>query len=229
MIRVGTYNVHGFVGRDGRRDVARVAEVIADLECQVVGMQEVDCRGAATTLAELEQETQLTALSGATIVGSDGDYGNALLTSGEVLEIIRHDISVPGREPRGAIEARLAIADGTELVVVVTHLGLWPSERRRQVGRLLDMCRRRRSEVPVVVAGDFNEWRPLAKPLRLLARELGRTRAVRTFPAWRPLLALDRIWTGSLRIEQGPRAVKSPLAKVASDHLPLIVDLATPS
>ncbi|MEJ2189937.1 MAG: endonuclease/exonuclease/phosphatase family protein [Acidobacteriota bacterium] len=225
MIRVATYNVHGFIGRDGRRDLARVAQVITGLECVAVGLQEVDSRGATTTVRELEDRTGMQAVAGPTIIEPDGDYGNVLLTKSRGLDSEEHDLTVPGREPRGAILARLRAAEGVVFTMIVTHLGLRRQERRRQVEMLLDICGSTRIRGPLVLAGDFNEWNPRAPSLRLLRGELGPSRAVRTFPVWRPILALDRIWVRPAHAVRRVRAVRTAATRVASDHLPVVAEL----
>ena len=225
MIRIGTYNVHGFVGRDGRRDLGRVAGVIRSLGCRAIGLQEVDSRGAATTLVELERLTGMRAVAGATITQADGDYGNALLTDVEVASIVRHDLSVSGREPRGALEVRLGGIDGAAFTVIVTHLGLKRGERRRQTERLVGLTAASDDQRPVVLVGDFNEWWPWAPPLRRLSRIFGNGRAVPTFPAHRPLLALDRVWAGPGSTIRDLRASSNAETRVASDHLPLTADI----
>lgn len=229
MIRVATYNVHGFVGRDGRRDLPRVARVINNLDCHAVGLQEVDSRGAATTLADLEDLTGMSAVPGATIVTHEGVYGNAVLTDLEVRSVNRHDLTIAAREPRGAIEARLELPGGGVLTLIATHLGLRRKERRRQTQRLLRICRRARIDPMLVLMGDFNEWWPLARSLRELSRELGPTRVAASFPSSRPALALDRIWARPCSAVQALRLVDTDLAREASDHLPLIAELSQPA
>ncbi|MEE4273703.1 MAG: endonuclease/exonuclease/phosphatase family protein [Thermoanaerobaculales bacterium] len=225
MIRVATYNVHGLVGRDGRRDPGRIAAVIRGLDCDAVGLQEVDSRGARTTLGELERRTGMEAVAGSTIVESDGEYGNALLTTARILDLDRHDLTVQGREPRGAIEARLETPTESAFTMIVTHLGLKRRERHLQVERLLEICGNERLRRPLVVAGDFNEWWPFGGLLGPLRSVLDPCPAVATFPAHRPVLALDRIWTALHGRRSRVRAVRTALTRVASDHLPLIADL----
>ncbi len=225
VIRVGTYNVHGFVGRDGQRSVARVAGVIRSLGCRAIGLQEVDSRGATTTLAELEELTEMQAVEGMTIREPDGNYGNVLLTSAPVSEVHRHDLSVPGREPRGALEATLQIASGSPVTVMVTHLGLHRRGRRRQIRRLQELVERTAADRPLVLVGDFNEWWPWAPPLRRLGRVLSGGRGLPTFPAHRPLLALDRVWAGPGSTIRDLRASSNAETRVASDHLPLTADI----
>jgi len=229
MIRVATYNVHGFIGRDGRRDLARVAQVITSLECLAVGLQEVDSRGAASTVCELENRTEMRAIAGPTIVESDGDYGNVLLTNSRVLDSERHELTVPGREPRGAIVARLQTVEGGIFSMIITHLGLRRRERRWQAAQLLDICDSAGTREPQVVAGDFNEWNPRGPAIRLLRETLGTPRAVPSFPAWRPLFALDRIWVRPDGMAHNLYAVATDLTRTASDHLPVVAELALPS
>ncbi len=225
MTRIGTYNVHGFVGRDGCRDVARVARVIRSLECSAIGLQEVDSRGAVATLGELEELTGMSAIAGATITETDGEYGNVLLTDLRFAAVVRHDLSVPGREPRGALEATLQMAPGSMMTMIVTHLGLHRRGRREQIRRLEGLVQRIANDCPLVLVGDFNEWWPWSPPLRRLGRILGSGRALPTFPAHRPLLALDRIWARPGSMIHDLRTCADAEARLASDHLPLTANL----
>jgi endonuclease/exonuclease/phosphatase family metal-dependent hydrolase len=83
----------------------------------------------------------------------------------------------------------------------------------------------RRAAHAVLVMGDLNEWRGRSGAIRSLDRRLGPSAAARTFPSWLPVLALDRIYA------EGPAALRevyvyrSPLARLASDHLPLVGNL----
>ncbi len=225
MTRVGTYNVHGFVGRDGRRDVERTAQVIGELDCGAIGLQEVDSRGHSSSLAELEDQTGMRAVPGITMSTETGGFGNVLLTRLVVGEVKRHDLSVPGREPRGAVDVLLEADDGSVFRMVVTHLGLRLSERRHQTERLLEILERGGDHRPVVVVGDFNEWMPASSVLARLRATFGRSTAPRTFPASRPMLPLDRVWV------RPPEALvelwvhRSELARRASDHLPLVATI----
>lgn len=220
---VASYNIHRGIGMDGRRDPGRIAEVVREIEADIVGLQEVDSgRGGGSRLAQIED---LAALSGyhvtpgPTILRDDRRFGNLLLTGERVRETRRLDLSLPGREPRGAIDADLDV-DGMPLRVIVTHLGLKPVERRAQVRRLLDILKEERDRLTIIL-GDINEWLPGSRPLRWMNRVLGRSPAPRTFPSMFPLLALDRIWVWPRRALLALCTHKTPLARVASDHLPV--------
>lgn len=218
-LRVATYNVHSGVGSDGRCDPARIAGVINELSADVVALQEVESRhGDLETLEFLSSQTGMTAVPGPTMLRTVGDYGNALLTRVRLLELRRTDLSFPGREPRGAIDAVLQAGQG-RLRVIATHLGLRPAERRHQIEALLAGLGDDSS--PTVLMGDLNEWFLWGRPLRRLHAHFGETPAPATFPTRWPLFALDRLWVKPLRCLCKLTAHRSPLARVASDHLPL--------
>jgi endonuclease/exonuclease/phosphatase family metal-dependent hydrolase len=219
-----SYNIHRCIGMDGRQDPGRVARVIRELGADVIGLQEVDSgRSGASGLELMERiagATGLHVIPGPTIMSRDGHYGNVMLTGSRVREIRRLDLSLPGREPRGAIDADLDV-EGEPVRVVVTHLGLAPSERRAQVRRLLDVLAAGDDYGLTVVMGDINEWMPGSRPLRWLQRRLGRSPAPRTFPATFPVFALDRIWVWPKGALLSVAAHATAAARAASDHLPL--------
>ncbi|MEZ4334754.1 MAG: endonuclease/exonuclease/phosphatase family protein [Myxococcota bacterium] len=225
-LRVATYNVHGCVGGDGRFDPGRIAGVLDELGADVLALQEVENFrvDGIHVLDFLASRTRLLALAGPTLLRGGRHYGNALLTRLPVEHEQRIDLSVPGREPRGAIDARLGWGDRT-LQAVATHLGLEPSERRRQVRRLLGALKTGGSDYALLL-GDLNEWAFWGRPLRALRRYFSATPCPRTFPARWPLLSLDRIWVRPPFALSQVRAHASALARRASDHLPLVAELA---
>ena len=191
---VASYNVHSCVGMDGRRNPERVAEVISELDADVVGVQEVDStargEGGVDQLALLAGASGYAFLRGPTMLHSDGHYGNGLLTRLPVHDARLIDLSLPNREPRGAIDAELH-HEGARIRIVSTHLGLASGERRAQFERLFDCLETEGDFDLSILLGDFNEWWPSRPPLRRLHRLLGRTRSVRSFPSRAPVLALD--------------------------------------
>jgi endonuclease/exonuclease/phosphatase family metal-dependent hydrolase len=219
-IVVATYNVHRCVGRDGRFDPERTLAVLRELDADAVALQELQWRpdDAMHLLQELSLKLGYAALAGPTLLRADGHYGNAVLTRLPVLDTATVDLSVPGREPRGALLALLETPAGP-LRLIATHLGLRPYERRLQMRRLLALPRERAAAT--VLLGDLNEWFLWGRPLRWLRARFGHAPAPPSFPAHRPLLALDRIWVEPRSILRGLRAHASPLARVASDHVPL--------
>ena len=226
-LRVATYNIHAGIGRDGRFNAQRIARVINELGAEVIALHEVESNsGDLGALGVLAAETGLRALAGPTMLRGEATYGNALLTRCDVSGIERIDLSVPGREPRGALDVRLRCR-GARFRVVATHLGLGRAERGRQVRLLMDRFDPA-DTLPTVLMGDMNEWILWSKPLRELHNRFGKTAAPATFPAFFPLFALDRLW-----VRPGNRLVSlyrhwTPLSRVASDHLPLIAEIDLP-
>jgi endonuclease/exonuclease/phosphatase family metal-dependent hydrolase len=218
-----SYNIHQCVGMDGRRDVKRIAGVLSSLDAQLIGLQEVGTNfegGKKSGQMEyLSKATGLQAIAGHTIEQQTGPFGNVLLTSWQILESRLLDLSVPGREPRGAIDAHLVI-EGKAVRVIVTHLGLRAAERRYQVRRLLEALSRGPNRF-IIVLGDINEWVLRSRPLRWLYGRFGRPPAPRTFPSWCPLFALDRIWVLPREMLLEVHALATPLTYLASDHLPV--------
>src|SRR6266576_830082 len=223
VFSVLSYNIHECVGSDRRRNPARIAEVINRSGAQIIGLQEVHSDASGTEelhqMNYLAAATGLQAIPGPAVERKNGHYGNVLLTRYKILAVHNLNLSYPGREPRGAIDAELEIG-GAIVRVIVTHLGLRAPERRFQVRKLLLALSEPRAAT-VIILSDFNEWLPTGRSLRWIHTRLGKTALVRTFPAAFPLFALDRIWVSPAAALVKVSRVRTPLTRVASDHLPL--------
>lgn len=204
-----------------------MARVLEQLDFDIAGLQEVESSGAAAApldqLAELAQRVGARAVAGATIVDPEGDYGNGLLVRGRLLRVSRHDLSVGGREPRGALDVTVESRAGVGRVVV-THLGLGISERRAQIAQLLQIVAQP-SPVPTIVLGDFNEWFPWARGRRRLVERFGAIPLPKTFPTRCPVFALDHVWVCPSHMLRSLSVVKNPLTRAASDHLPVLATI----
>lgn len=221
---VASYNVHRCVGGDGRSDAARIAAVVREIGAAIVGVQEIESGPPAGQLDELSRLTGLTAVAAPTHGPARRGFGNALLTRLPIVAARRVDLSIPKREPRGLLDVELDWR-GQPLHVLTTHFGLSGAERRLQVMLTLGALHLRRAGVTVLL-GDFNEWLPGGRPLRALQGRFGRDRSPRTFPARRPLFALDRIWVQPRGALAQVHAHRTALARAASDHLPVVGTVA---
>ena len=234
---VCSYNIHKGVGTDLRRDPARTIAVIAETGADIVALQEADRRfGDRMGVLDrgmLRARTGLVALDLPERLGAraHGWHGNMLLVRPDFAIRDLRALSLPGLEPRGAIVADLSV-QGHDLRVVCAHLGLLHQSRLAQARLLARECTPT-GGTPVLVMGDFNEWRlgadcglmPLRRQLRAVKRS-ALTGA--SFPALRPVQPLDRI-IGCPRAGLGAvRAHDSALARRASDHLPVCAALRLP-
>lgn len=225
-LRITTYNIHRCVGCDGVEAPERIAAVLRDIKADVAALQEVafDPSGSKNILADLARSMDAQAIAGPTLLEKKGHYGNAILSRFAPESVDRLDISVSGRESRGALAVRLRL-NGIGIRIVTTHLGLRPRERRYQIRRLLPLLDDPNAEVTILL-GDFNEWLLWGRPLRWVNRRFGSLPATATFPSRRPLLALDRIWIDPANRLISLHHHRHVSAAVASDHLPLVAQVA---
>ena len=239
MPRLMTYNVHRCVGVDRKLDVGRIAGVIAEHQPDIVCLQELDVGRARTGFVDqarsIADQLAMTYHFHAAIRIEAEQYGDAILThlperlvrSGP-LPSVR---GVPGLEPRGALWAAIEI-DGVTLNVFNTHLGLVPREQRLQAAALVGEQWLGHPDCigPTLLTGDFNvtsitrPYQTLARRLADCQRSLGLKPSVKTFPSSFPAIRIDHCFTSPDIVVTAVKAPFSPLARMASDHLPLIVD-----
>lgn len=219
-LTVASYNIHRGRGLDRRVDLPRIAAVLDEIGADVVGIQEV-YHDQAEALARL---LGVRVVMGATHERAEGLYGNALLTRLDVRDHEVFDLTRRRREPRGGL--RVDVAAGDQLLHLFNvHFGLRVWERAEQVALLVRQhVLRVELSGPRIVMGDLNEWFPGAVG-RTLRRQLQRPRLRRTHPAPLPLFALDRIYWDRALEGHGLRVHRSRLARVASDHLPIVARL----
>lgn len=227
-LRLCSYNIHGCIGRDGRHDPHRVVDVIREVNADVIAIQEMESApGRADDFVTLvNRGTGMRVIAGPTMNRRNVQYGNGLLTRIGVRSVRRIDLSLLDHEPRGALVVDLESHDAP-LQVIATHLGLHPLERRFQIRRLLRMLTEE-SRDPVALLGDINEWFFWGRPLRWLHAHFGRPAAPRSFPSGFPVFALDRIWFSPQQAIGRVTAHRSRLARVASDHLPVVAEIELP-
>jgi endonuclease/exonuclease/phosphatase family metal-dependent hydrolase len=240
-LRVLTYNIHKCIGGvDRKYRPERVQETIASYAPDFVLLQEVD-EGVKRTeghrqvdlLGEGLGYRHRTFFPNVRIRGG-GHYGNAILSRFPLTDTRNIDLSLPWSKRRSVLHARFRVRrcgkdDCFRTVHVFNlHLGLSQGLRRRQLQKFLAGAEFTglHPRAPVILAGDFNDvWGNLGRRFLEPVGFQGVPAPLRTFPAWAPLRALDSVYVRGdvrlLRIERG----SVPVARWASDHLPLIADL----
>jgi endonuclease/exonuclease/phosphatase family metal-dependent hydrolase len=228
VLRLASWNLHRCIGNDGVQSVQRCAAVLREINADLVVLQEVESHPGQEydALEALARSTASQAIAGITMKCEDSDYGNAILTCLPHKAIRRHDISVSGREPRGALDIDLDV-DNSRIQIVATHLGLSAGERHQQVQHLLSIINAVDRDI-TILAGDFNEWRFWGRSLHGLIRHFETVPHHRSWPARFPLFALDRVWVSPRSRLCSLKTHRSALARQASDHLPLVAEIQLP-
>jgi len=227
VVRLMTWNIHRGIGPDRVCDFDRVVALIRKHAPDIVALQEVDSRpdwGREAAFDVLAEALGPYSAAAKAIAAPDGDYGHMLISRWPLAEVVQHDLSVEKREPRRAIQAAVATPFGP-LRLITAHLGLFPAERRHQAAILARTAGA--AAEPLVVAGDFNDWRRRGPVTSALSRVMPGRTEIATFPAKLPLGKLDRIYCRPAGILLASWTDRS--AREASDHLPLIAEIAVTS
>jgi endonuclease/exonuclease/phosphatase family metal-dependent hydrolase len=237
-LRIVTYNVHRCVGTDGVEDPARIAHLLGGVEPDVVCLQEVVVAarddGAPDQPAVIADALGMR--EGAVGLNCErrrGVYGNATFSRLTVEAHENLDLTLRLNIPRGGLYTRIALPSGRPLHLWNVHLGLGGHERPFQVRRVLaHLAEVVRGNEPVLVLGDFNDWRnrlargALARSgFRSLGGDGRKDPGPATFPSRAPLGALDKVFAAGPVVLRSFHVGRTHLARVASDHLPVIADL----
>jgi endonuclease/exonuclease/phosphatase family metal-dependent hydrolase len=231
-LRIATYNIHRCRGMDRRTMPARVADVIREMEADVVALQEVIGAGPAGPgqAEEIGAAVGMGWVMHSVRMLRGHHFGNVVLSRFPVVNHAHYDLSWRTCEERACQRVDLDLAGGAQLHIYNVHLGTAVLERRYQAARLAAFVHDHRVRGPKVILGDFNEWmKGLAtKTLSALfssidiAQHLKRRR---TYPGLFPVLHLDHIYyDGDVSVRR-VELVRTRKALIASDHLPLVADL----
>lgn len=223
VMEVATYNVHRWAGLTGgnRWCPEQAMSVISELRADVIALQEV-LRPAdgEDPLAELARELGLHRAFVVTRQHRKGELGNAILSRWPIEHVYTIDLNFGRLEQRCAVVTQYEGDHGT-VAVAATHLALVDRTRQRQVRELLDHPH---LQGPTVLLGDMNAWRQ-CRATRQLEDEFTSRHHNRawpaSYPATRPVLALDRIYARKARVTE-IHTHSSAAARRASDHLPVV-------
>ena len=239
--RILTYNVHSCFGMDGGLSPQRIARVIAPCQPDIVCLQELDVGRVRTQGVDqahaIARELGMHVLFHAAMRVMEEEYGNAVLTI-RPAKLVKTG-RLPGLwhrsalEPRGALWVYVEIG-GARVQVITTHLGLSGPERLAQIDALLGPewlghpdCRQ-----PALLAGDFNAiprsraYQRLAARLRDAQSCVEGHRPQATYPSRVPRIRIDHVFVTDLVKVLRVESLRTALARIASDHLPLAVDFA---
>jgi len=223
-LRVATYNVHSCIGGDKQCNPERTLAVLREIDADIVALQEVGGNPLSEDVDQFrffERHLEMKAVSGPSMRRRT-PFGNAVFTKWHIGESRLVDLSVSPFEPRGAIDCAFEV-EGVGVRVIATHLGLFPHEREQQLRRLGTALQDSAQPVTIFL-GDFNIFGPERRKLRRLGAPKQMPK-LRSFPARRPLMSLDRIWAIPNENVVSVQVHRTLLSRSASDHLPLVAEI----
>ena len=244
ILTVMTVNIHkGFTVFNRKFILPELREAVRTVGADVVFLQEVlgthDGHGRrfaawpdAPHYEFLADDIWPQYAYGRNVVSPTSHHGNALMSKFPIVHDRNHDVSIAGPEKRGLLHCILQVpGQGIDVHAICVHLGLVESHRRQQLALLCEMVR---SEVPdnapLIVAGDFNDWRRRARDVLwdgVGLREIFETaygEPAKTFPARFPLLCLDRIYVRNASVHLPVVLPRRPWSHL-SDHAPLAAEI----
>ncbi len=243
-LHIATYNIHkGFSHFNRRMMVHELRDSLRALGADIIFLQEVQGmhHRHATRFENWPIEPQYEFLAdqvwpefayGRNVVYDHGHHGNAVLSRYPIVNAENVDVSSHEFERRGLLHCQIKLPDcGVPLHCICVHLALNERGRRHQVGALIKRMELEVPEgAPVIVAGDFNDWRNLAG--KRLAAQLGlrealadhRGRVARSFPSNFPVLRLDRIYVRGFQVSHTEVHHGRPWSRI-SDHAALSAHL----
>ena len=243
-LRVATYNIHKGLSQFNRRVmIHEVRDQLRVLDADIVFLQEV--QGAhskhAARFGAWPAQPQYEFLAdsvwsefayGRNAVYDHGHHGNAILSRYPILRTANADVSTHAFERRGLLHCEIRFPESPlNLHCICVHLALNERGRRHQIGALIKRVKREvPADAPLIVAGDFNDWRNFAS--ERVAQELGMIevfrdhhgRSARSFPSGFPVLQLDRIYVRGFAVQRAEVHHGSPWSRI-SDHAALSVAL----
>jgi endonuclease/exonuclease/phosphatase family metal-dependent hydrolase len=236
-LHIATYNIHkGFSHFNRRVMVHQLRDSLRALNADIIFLQEVvgEHKGHGARFENWPESPQYEFLAdsiwtdfayGKNAVYDEGHHGNAILSRYPIVRWDNVDVSAHRFESRGLLHCEIGVPQWREnLHCICVHLGLFKRGRSRQL-QLLEKHIEELvpKDAPLVIAGDFNDWREMAS--RILAQrlalaevfELTEGRSARTFPSTLPLFRLDRIYVRGFHIERAQVHQGHPWSKI-SDH-----------
>ena len=234
-MRLLSWNIHkGIGGRDRRYSLQRIIDCIDHERPDLVCLQEVDRLVSRSDFDDqprlLGQTLNLHSIFQANVTVANGTYGNLILSRWAVGSSHRISLKRGIRKSRGAQLIHVETPKGV-IHLVNTHLGLDERERHWQVESLLSHHLFQSSVmIPTVIAGDFNDWRNTLAERALASHGFQQVTSppseFRSFPSWLPVGGLDKIFFRGKVVFNRARVIRTSLARIASDHLPIVVDFS---
>lgn len=243
-IKIVTYNIHkGFSSANFRFVLHQICDELKAVDPDIVFLQEIQGEHSkrAERIEDWPQKPQAEFLAencwpyyayGKNALHKYGHHGNAILSKFPILNWENISLAKYKHASRSLLHATLDIGDGQKMHVICIHFALFKTQRKKQLTKLKNrILEHVPIDAPLIIAGDFNDWRGQAESYLETELEMREAFKViqgfhaRTFPAWRPRLAVDRIYFRNLNLVTCQRLGGLPWSKL-SDHIPLFATFA---
>ncbi len=244
VLHIATYNIHkGFSHFNRRMVLHDLRDRLRELNADIVFLQEVQGENIRDALRHhsypIQPQHEFLAdqiwphhAYGKNAVHDEGHHGNAILSRYPIVRWDNQDISAHRFESRGLLHCEIELPETGQLLhCICVHFGLFKRGRGVQFNALVERINQVvPADAPLIIAGDFNDWRNHAS--RLLAQELqlhevfdaSHGRLARSYPAGMPLLRMDRIYVRGLEIQHCDVCTWNKI----SDHVALSTTLVLP-
>ncbi len=230
LVKLVTYNLHKGRSSLRRNTMARIAAALAELAPDLLFCQELfeDRRKQENSCKLLAEALEHGHAFGPNAFYRRGCHGNATFSRLRLATHRNVDISQSQLERRGILHTSLDDEQG-RIETFNLHFSLTRRQRRKQWRQLRD-CLPEHSKVPVIIAGDFNDW---SGEIDRQARRAGlienalwglAPRQRHSFPAKHPIFALDRVYLRGFEVLSA-RVLRGRPWSALSDHLPIEVEL----
>lgn len=233
-LKVMTYNLHHCnpPSAGDKIDVEAIAKVIGKEKPDFVALQEVDVNTERSGKG-INQAKELARLTGMNFYFSKaidhqgGDYGVAVLSKYPILDSARFALPVDptvGGEARTVAAVTVEIAKGKKVIFASTHLDLKETTRLSQSALIVEYFEK--SGLPIILGGDFNAL-PDSKVISYLDQYFTRScqNCLPTIPVENPDRTIDFIM---FKPANAFNSLSTTVIdeKYASDHLPVVAELA---
>jgi endonuclease/exonuclease/phosphatase family metal-dependent hydrolase len=240
-LRILTLNLHkGFTALNRRFMLPELRDAVRSHSSDMVFLQEVlgEHKRHATRYSDWPSVPQYEFLAdtmwpefsyGRNAVYPQGDHGNALLSKFPIRRYQNIDVSIGTIEQRGLLHSVLNVPGHTDVHAICVHLGLRENHRQQQLQLLVQLVNSLPAGEPVIVAGDFNDWRQRADAIleqcgmhEVFVKQFGKP--AKSFPARWPFVSLDRIYLRNAEA-RNPEVLHYRPWSHLSDHAPLAVEV----
>ena len=243
-LKVLTYNIHKGFSVGNRRFVLHdIKEALQHVNADMVFLQEiqgehskrerrVDNWPSNSQFEFLADQVWHHHAYGKNAIYRSGHHGNAILSKYPFIEWENINVSPMRTASRSLLHGTIQCPSGKKIHVICVHLGLFDAEREKQLSILSQRINSHvPREEPLIIAGDFNDWRGRAE--EHLAHDLalheafkhGTGKYARSYPAWMPALRMDRIYFRGLEVRACER-LHNTFWRRLSDHTPLMATFA---